>query len=347
MLKVEGMYSGWSHEFYDFTLQVPLQFPLKLRWRCGPDMVFRMGGYVQSVVVQGRVYVGGGNAGFGSHDNYIVMEYDISLDKWAKLPPYRAQGFAMAVINDQLVLVGGCEPGHYSKVLGVWRAESKEWRHPYSDMPTARSVCSAVVRNEWLAVAGGVGDGVVRLASVEVMNTDIEQWYTAPPMPIPWTEMKTAIVGDTCYFMGGFIESHVSATTVGYSVSLSALIPQLNSQDFEEGTQGRGGQHQLWKEIPGLGLHTTLSSPLSISGSLLAVGGVGEGHCALTAIHLYLPNTGEWVKVGDLPTPRYNCTCAMITDRRMLVAGGEGDEGDVHQWTWHSPKSHQPHAPIT
>jgi N-acetylneuraminic acid mutarotase len=42
----------------------------------------------------------------------------------------------------------------------------------------------------------------------------------------------------------------------------------------------------------------------------------------VTAIHLYQPDTEEWVKVGDLPTPRYCCTCAMITDREMLVAGG-------------------------
>jgi hypothetical protein len=43
---------------------------------------------------------------------------------------------------------------------------------------------------------------------------------------------------------------------------------------------------------------------------------------AVTAIHLYQPNTEEWVKVGDLSTPRYDCTCAMITDRELLVAGG-------------------------
>ena len=37
------------------------------------DMPFGMGGYVQSVVVQGRVYVGGGHGDYGSDDNYIVM----------------------------------------------------------------------------------------------------------------------------------------------------------------------------------------------------------------------------------------------------------------------------------
>ena len=241
-------------------------------------MPFGMGGYVQSVVVQGRVYVGGGWAGSGSDRNYIVMEYDISSGKWAKLPPYRARDFVMTVINNQLVLVGGLGHGGRSKVLGVWRAESKEWTHPYPDMPTARSECSAVVYNEWLAVAGG-WDG--RTLSVEVMNTDSKQWYVAPPTPTPWSGMRTAIVGDTCYFMGGYTGGSIVATTVVYSVSLPALISQLRSLDSRE----RGEQHQIWKEVPGL--QTTRSTPLSIRGSLLAVGGWDRDGKTVTAILLY------------------------------------------------------------
>ena len=283
-------------------------------------MPFGMAGYVQSVVVQGRVYVGGGSVAFGSGDHNIVMEYDISSGKWAKLTPYRACYFAMTVINNQLVLVGGEEHGGRSKVLGVWRAESKEWTHPYPDMPTARLDCFAVVYNEWLAVGGGRGDGVGRQSSVEVMNTDSKQWYAAPPTPTaPWHIMRTAIVGDTCYFMGGYTGASIDPGTVVYSVSLPALISQLPSLDSRE----RGKQHQIWKEIPGL--QTKFSTPLSIRGSLLAAGGRDRDDKAVTAIHLYQPDTGEWVKVGDLPTPRCDCTCAMITDREMLVAGGWDD----------------------
>ena len=281
-------------------------------------MPFRMTHYVQSVVVQGRVYVGGGSdSGFTSPDNYIVMEYDISSGKWTKLPPYRAPNFAVTVIDNQLVLVGGdLDKGgflvHSSKVLGVWRAESQEWTQNFPEMPTGRSTCSAVVYNEWLVVAGGWGDGMVRLSSVDVMNTDTKQWFAGPPTPTPWSSMKTASVGDTCYFMGGSIE-------IAYSVSLPALISQLWSLE----SRGENEQQlvQIWKEIPRL--QTVHSSPISIGGSLLAVGGADKGN-EVTTIQLYQPDTEEWVKVGDLPTPRRNCTCAMITDRVMIVAGGSG-----------------------
>ena len=257
------------------------------------------------------MYVGGGSAGYGSDNNYIVMTYDISTGKWATLPPYRACYFAITAINNQLVLVGGEEHGGgWSKVVGVWDADNKQWTHPYPEMHTARELCSVVVHNEWLVVAGGWSQSTAKLSSVEVMNTNSKQWYAGPSTLIKWVAMKTATVGDECYFMGGY-DANLPPTNTVYSVSLSALTTGLNSST-------RKGQ--IWKEISGL--QTTRSTPLSIRGSLLAVGGRDKDRKAVTAIHLYQPDTGEWVKVGDLPTPRYNCTCAMITDRELLVAGG-------------------------
>ena len=247
------------------------------------------------------MYVGGA---FGN--SYIVMTYDISTWKWATLPPYRAWSFAMTKINNQLVLVGGTK----SKALGVFDADNKQWTHTYPEMHVGRSWCSAVVHNEWLVVAGGLSASNVPLSSVEVMNTYSKQWYAGPPTPIPWCSMKTATVGDECYFMGGYNDTWTFTNTV-YNVSLSALTTGLNSST-------RKGQ--IWKEISGL--QTTNSTPLSISGSLVAVGGKDKDRKAMTAIHLYQPGTGEWVKVGDLPIPRCYCTCTMITDREMLVAGG-------------------------
>ncbi len=266
-------------------MQSTVKFPLQLCWMCGSDMPFKMGFYVQSVVVNGTVCVGGGLAGGG--DAYIVMEYDISSGKWTKYLPYRACAFAMTVINDQLVLVGGDEHGRKSKVLGVWRADMKAWTHPYPDMLTARSHCSAVAYNEWLVVAGGLigGHGV---AYVQVMNAESKQWYVGPPTPTPWSCMKTAIVGDTCYFMGGFTTELGYSTDKVYGMSLPALLSHLRSQDSREG----GKQDQMWTEISGLEI--IWSTPLSISGSLLAVGRCDKGHNAVSAIHLYQPDTGEW-----------------------------------------------------
>ena len=44
------------------------------------------------------------------------------------------------------------------------------------------------------------------------------------------------------------------------------------------------------------------SNPLSVGGSLLAVGGRDDCLIPSSSIHLYQPDTRRWVKVGDLPT---------------------------------------------
>ena len=108
-------------------------------------------------------------------------------------------------------------------------------------------------------------------------------------------------------------------TRCSYTVSLSALTSGLTSKEK------RKNKSPMWSEISGLQL--VYSTPLSISGSLIAVGGRNKDcKSTVTAIHLYQPCTGKWVKVGDLPTQRYDCICARITDKEMFVAGGHDGE---------------------
>ena len=249
---------------YYYTLmysQTQLKHPLHLKWWMrGSDMPFPMTGYVQSVQIQGTLYVGGGYAD-DNENEHIVMVYDIGAGKWATLPPYRKRWFAMTAIDNHLVLVGGMgRDGDRSKMLGAWSEDSKKWTHPYPDMTTPRSSCSAVVYNQHLVVTGGRGADFVsgRLLSVDVMNIDTKRWRAGPSTPVAWSSMKTAIVGDMCYFMGGYLGIYLgSYTTKVYSVSLQALISQLNFDSSIKDTQ-------TWKELPQLPV--THAAPLSISG---------------------------------------------------------------------------------
>ena len=279
-------------------------------------MVRGMRNFIQSVMIQEKVYVGGGDTALLSNNkDHIVMEYDTRLGKWDELAPYKACSFAMTKINNCLVLVGGIKPGVISKMLAVWKAKDKKWTRPYPKMSMARSHCSAITYEEWLVVAGGWSEEENPLSSVEIMNANNKQWYIGPPTPIPWSSMKTATVGDTCYFMGGVIEGN--PTDEVYSMSLSALTCKLLDPRNSE------GEKSIWKEVPGL--QVTQSTPISISGSLLAIG--GKKDVFTTAILLYESKTGNWVEVGNLPALHFQCTSVMITDREMLVAGGWSKTG--------------------
>ena len=132
-------------------------------------MPFGMCENIQSVKIHGTLYVGGGDSKFVVKKDFEVATYDIEAGKWAILPPYRASQFAMAVINNHLVLVGGSDWPYrkHCKMLGVWEADSAKWTHPYPDMTVPRYSCSAFVYKQWLVVAGGLGE-FHRMSSVKL-----------------------------------------------------------------------------------------------------------------------------------------------------------------------------------
>ena len=288
-----------------------IKFPLQVKWTRGPDMPFGMTNYIQSVTIQDTVYVGGGLAGLTSPINYIVMTYNTRSCKWHQLPPYTAQYFAMVVINNQLVLIGGYDSNsHPTSLLGRWDTGSSQWTRPYAAMPTARSYPSAVVYKQWLIVAGG-WTGCHRLSTVEVLDVASNQWYSSPSTPTPWSYMKSTVLGDMWYLMGGVSDDN----DIVYSVSLPDLISRTLS------SSSGSTHHDMWKKISGLGHY--YSTPLCMGGALLAVGGGRvKDNKSVSTIQRYVPETKEWVEVGRLPSPLDDCTCTFTLDQKILLFGG-------------------------
>ena len=287
-----------------------MTFPLQLDWRRGPDMPFSMSSYIQSVEVEGTVYVGGGDAG-KYKDSYKVMAYSMQSCKWHTLPPYSAREFAMTTINNKLILVGGYHDYSVVAQLGVWKTDSNQWTRPFRPMPTSRSFPSVTSYKHWLVVAGGYRK--CSLSTVEVLDIDNKQWSTAPSTPIPWHTMKSTTIGDTWYLMGGKQTHAGRDITDVYSVSLEALVSHSAS-----------GSSKIWNKIAPL--NCNCSSSLSLGGSLVALGGRDRKQaCILSTIQRYVPETNTWVQAGELPHPLQNCTCIM-TAGRLHVFGGYSNE---------------------
>ena len=283
-----------------------MTFPLQLDWRHGPDMPFSMSTNIQSVEVDGTVYVGGGYAD-NDEDDYRVMAYSMQSCKWHKLPPYSAREFAMTTINNKLILVGGHYNGSVVNQLGVWKTDSNQWTRPFPPMPTPRFSPSATSYKHWLVVAGGKRSGKSILSTVEVLDIDNKQWSTAPSTPIPWHGMKSTIIGDTWYLMGGRQDGRDINDVC--SVSLEALVSHSASDSSK-----------IWNTIAPLNCY--YSSPLSLEGSLLVLGGRDiKKEYPVSTIQRYVPETNTWVLAGELPHPLYNCTCIMIAGRLHVFGG--------------------------
>ena len=261
--------------------------------------------FLQVVEVEGTVFVGGGYTG-SYDDDHIVMAYNMRSSQWHCLPPCSVRYFSMAVVSNQVVIVGGFgSMGTYSRELGVWQTNDRQWAQPFPPMPTARSRSSSTCYKHWLVVAGGYSNGK-RLDDVEILDVDSNQWFTGQSTPTPWYDMKSTVMGDTWYFMGGFSGNSHDV----YSASLDAVITKPLPKSLS-----------IWQKITPL--ESVHSCPLYVGGSLLAVGG-RKDFKPTSAIMRYEPRTATWIPAGDLPQTLYNCTCIVVSDNMYVLGGYNG-----------------------
>ena len=271
-------------------------------------------GPVRSVVIGDFVYVGGGGGAGNDRDYCTVMKLDLQRDEWTKLPQYSAIFFAMTSHANELVLLGGADPVTRKPTNQIAVFASGKWTYPYPPMNTARHSSTAVCVNNHIIVAGGRDDQGKRTSSVEVLDTTSRTWYIAESLPNPRTELKSTLIGNTLYLMGGW--DHTRPTKVVHKVDLNELITKAVSKQATP---------TLWQSIEDTPLK--FSAPLSVGGSLLAVGGYDD-HTS-SSIHLYRPDTRKWMKVGDLPTARYNCTCSVLPSGAVIVVGGHNGRSSI------------------
>ena len=261
-----------------------------------------------------KVYIGGGDAS-SDKEKQTVIVYDPQHDSYDTLPPYTYKYFSMAVVNNQLVLVGGRDvrTDKVTNQLSVWNGQ---WTHPLPPMITARSAASVITHNNrWLVVMGGHGGDCGTLSCVEILDTsESRQWYRATPLPHPCYRVLPVTFGNMCYLLGGITTGGAPSKKV-FSVFLDSLITQAVSQPT--------GASAPPTSSPWQALTDTLlvySTALSFNGALLAVGG-GRGS---RDIYHYQPSSKRWIKAGELPTGRRTCTCTVLPSGEVFVAGSGG-----------------------
>ena len=278
-------------------------------------MPFKMSITVQSVVIDDLVYVGGGYRS-NYRDSCTVMKLDLQQDEWTKLPQYSAMYFAMASLANKLGLVGGQDPVTLKRTNQIALFDSGKWTSPYPPMNISQSSSTAVCYDNYIIVAGGHDDQSKHTSSVEVLDVTSRRWYIAESLPNPRYELKSALIGNTFYLMGGFNDA--DATKVVYKVDLNELI---NKAIFKQAIP------TLWQVISDTSFK--FSAPLNVGGSLFAVGGYDDRGNPSSSIHLYQPDTRRWVNAGDLPTARYFCTCSVLPNEEVIVAGGHNGRSRI------------------
>ena len=270
-------------------------------------------GYPQVVVIKEKVYIGGGQA-LSARDSQAVVIYNPQHDSYDTLPPYTYQFFSMAVINNQLVLVGGRDirTKKTTSTLGVWSEQSNGWTHPFPPMTKACEIPSvATHNNRWLVVMGGHNHVEGLLSRVEILDTvESRQWYHAASLlPQPFDSISSVTIGNTCYILGGRFTSLEKKVL---RVRIDHLVAQAVSSASAPPTP------PPW--LPDTPLQCF--SAFAYNGALLAVGeSINTGS---KAIYHYQPSKKSWIKAGELPIEqscaRYFCTVLPSGD--LYVTGG-------------------------
>ena len=291
---------------------------IKLGWREGEKAPYKMSRYCDAVVDNSTVY-------YRSDGDHNIYAYHISSSNWSTIPdcPHMG-GFAIAVIDGVLTTVGGFgyDTKNTNKLFSLTRAGSRrKWTEKFPPMPTKRFSMAALCIGTALIVAGGSDDSYKHLKTVEVLNTETQQWHTAPDLPEPLIMSSLTLCGDLIYLLGGFNKD--GETNAAFFCSLSSFLFSAVSKSLGErliSTLKRSSKVSIWNRVADLPV--TLSASVTIYGRLLAICGYDSDSKPTTAVHTYQPTTNSWEVISHMITPRYKCSAAVLCGNQLMVVGG-------------------------
>ena len=257
----------------------------------------------------------------------IVQVYDLDKATWTKLPPAPQYNSEAAAINNQLVLIGGCEAssGTTTNMVSTWTGHG--WQQDIPAMPTKRLRPGVTTYNTYLIVAGGrAEDNQTLLGSIDVMDTTTQQWYTPANLQLPWPMYAMKITVSATHICVASASIAYNATTNTHTISnsvwelpVSTLSKVLVGED--------SGPHQLTEIARTPHYKSTL---LQDTAHPLAVGGGDDSYKSTTDIAVYDRHSNKWSTVGQLLEPRTRCTAVSLSRRSFLVCGGHSDPRDIN-----------------
>ena len=287
------------------------QTRFKLRWRQGeraPCGVFRC---CDAVVDGNTVYV---------MQSKNVYSYVIISDSWSQLPNYGYDDGSITVINGWLTAVGGYTyPDHSNDLFSLTgEGSDRKWTKKFPPMPTKRRWTTSLCTGTTLIVAGGWGVGTKHLSTVEVMDTETNQWSTAADLPAPMRYASATVCGDQLYLLGGVMYSIYVKSA--YTSSVSALLQSCVLSSLEEKQETLKNKAEVWRQV--VDLPVTRSTCESFHGRLLAIGGEMDLGKPSTAVYMYDSSTNSWEIISHMTTARYDCFTAVLPDNQLMVVGG-------------------------
>ena len=240
-----------------------------------------------------------------------VYAFTTSTSSWSQLPDSLTNDCPSVIVNNLLTLVGGkCGVTPTNQLFSLTgEGSDRRWTEEFPPMPTKRYNSTALCTETALIVVGGRSEdrSTLDLRTVEVMNTETLQWYTAAHLPLRVACVPGAVCGDHVYILVLPIESHLRSM---YTCPVSALIQSCWSRPTAD----------VWNKVAAPPIINTTC--VSILGRLLTIGGRDSNDKSSTAVYMYNPDADSWKVISHMATPRQLCFAAVLPNNQLMVVGG-------------------------
>ena len=245
-----------------------------------------------------------------SREHGIVCAYDLESDDWSELPKCPSTRFGLAVVNDLVTAVGGMSLGG-RPMNHLYSFSGGTWEKTFPPMPNKRYLPAVVTAQNYLIAAGGKEWRGV-LSTVDVMNMDTLEWYTAASLPEPVYHASATVCEGQVYILGG--KGRNGATRAVFTCTLDSLLRSCHPPSQ---TPTHTGESSIWKRVADVPVVD--SAFTTLKGRVIAVSG---------KVHMYDVNSDSWLVVGCTHTLHCKCLAVGLGDC-IVAAGGRASWNDM------------------
>ncbi|CAI9718023.1 influenza virus NS1A-binding protein homolog A-like isoform X1 [Octopus vulgaris] len=225
------------------------------------------------------------------------IERNVSLTLLAQMSTARCS-FGLAILNKNLVAVGGYERGECLRSAEMFNIQDNVWTS-LPPMKVARGRVAVAVLNNKLYACGG-SDGHHELRSVECYDTETNKWSFVADMQTERSCPGVVALNNKIYCIGGCTGQRCIADCEAYD-------PVTNK----------------WHSIALLNEGHFQAALCTYDGKIFAIGGSSSWNC-LNSVNVYDPNTDVWQTYSCLNTPRRGAGADIIEGKIMVVGGSDG-----------------------
>ena len=284
-----------------------------MNWmKCSNLPVAMTGAY--ATVINDTLYIGGGGC-TTANDVYYMFSYKLIDDQWMRLPLLPQCYGIPTNINNELCYTGGMDYSTSRATNKVITLVNDHWVTQYPNMVMARKAHTAVTYQHYTIVAGGVSEDESTLDTIEVFNSNNNQWTilsTHLPQPM---RVINATTCNQSFTIAGYDGADGSASKRTYIISMDSLV----GADQQSLTSSTSEDDNKWSELCLTPYWNTAIVPNT--SPPVIIGGDDNQSKPVNNISLYDDSSDSWRTVSSLPISCARATVATINDV-IIVAGG-------------------------